>query len=69
MSPKPHFSGSFEAWDRVEFLPQEIHEGMDLHRKVSGVRDVGLVKNTSPKVIAQGTDWRSLNDLRRQLNA
>jgi len=31
------------------------------------LRDVGMVKNTPKTIIAQGTDWRFLNELRREL--
>jgi NitT/TauT family transport system substrate-binding protein len=31
--------------------------------------EVGIVKSTPQKIIAQGTDWRFLNELRRELKA
>ena len=33
------------------------------------LREVGIVKSTPQKIIAQGTDWRFLNELRRELKA
>jgi len=32
-------------------------------------REIGFVKNTPPKIIAQGTDWRFLNELKKELKA
>jgi NitT/TauT family transport system substrate-binding protein len=33
------------------------------------LRDVGLIKSTPQKIIAEGTDWRFLNELKRELKA
>jgi NitT/TauT family transport system substrate-binding protein len=33
------------------------------------LRDVRLIKSTPQKIIAEGTDWRFLNDLKRELKA
>jgi NitT/TauT family transport system substrate-binding protein len=33
------------------------------------LHEVGLIKSTPQKIIAQGTDWRFLNELRRELKA
>jgi NitT/TauT family transport system substrate-binding protein len=33
------------------------------------LRDVGFVKSTPQKIIADGTDWRFLNELKRELKA
>jgi len=33
------------------------------------LREVGMIKSTPEKLIAQGTDWRSLNELKRELKA
>jgi NitT/TauT family transport system substrate-binding protein len=33
------------------------------------MREVGLVKSTPQKIIAEGTDWRFLNELKRELKA
>jgi NitT/TauT family transport system substrate-binding protein len=33
------------------------------------LRDVGLIKSTPQKIIANGTDWRLLNELKRELKA
>ena len=33
------------------------------------LREIGLVKSAPPKLIAQGTDWRMLNELKKELKA
>jgi NitT/TauT family transport system substrate-binding protein len=33
------------------------------------LRDVGMIKSTPQKLIAQGTDWRFLNELKKELKA
>ena len=33
------------------------------------LHEVGLIKTTPQKIIAQGTDWRFLNELKRELKA
>jgi len=33
------------------------------------LRDVGLIKSTPQKIIADGTDWRFLNELKSELKA
>ena len=33
------------------------------------LHEVGMIKSTPQKIIAQGTDWRFLNDLKRELKA
>ena len=35
----------------------------------NGTTAVGLIKSDPKKLIAQGTDWRFLNDLKRELKA
>jgi NitT/TauT family transport system substrate-binding protein len=38
-------------------------------KRVLRAHEVGLIKNTPQKIIAQGTDWRFLNELKRELKA
>jgi hypothetical protein len=33
------------------------------------LHDVGMIKSTPQQLIAQGTDWRFLNELKRELKA
>jgi NitT/TauT family transport system substrate-binding protein len=31
------------------------------------LHEVGMIKNTPQKIIAEGTDWRFLNELKQEL--
>ena len=42
--------------DTLRFLALRLHE-------------VGMIKTNPNKLIAQGTDWRFLNELKRELKA
>jgi NitT/TauT family transport system substrate-binding protein len=33
------------------------------------LRDVGMIKSSPQKIIAEGADWRFLNELKRELKA
>ena len=33
------------------------------------MQEVGVIKSTPQRIIAQGTDWRFLNQLRKELKA
>ncbi len=33
------------------------------------LHEVGMIKSTPQKLIAQGTDWRFLNELKKELKA
>ena len=33
------------------------------------LHEVGMIKTSSQKIIADGTDWRFLNELQRELKA
>ena len=40
---------------------------MALSQVRARVRPVGMLKSTPQKLIAQGTDWRFLNELKKEL--
>ena len=46
----------YDAEDSIRFFALRMHE-------------VGLIKSSPQKIIAKGTDWRSLNELKRELKA
>jgi NitT/TauT family transport system substrate-binding protein len=46
----------FDPEDTMRFYALRLHE-------------VGLIKSSPQKVIADGTDWRFLNELKRELKA
>jgi len=46
----------YDAEDTVRFYALRLH-------------DIGLLKSSPQKIIAEGTDWRFLNELKRELKA
>ena len=47
---------TYDPEDTLRFYALRLHE-------------VGMIKSTPQKIIAQGTDWRFLNELKRELKA
>jgi len=47
---------NYDAEDSVRFFALRLHEA-------------GMIKSSPQKIIAQGTDWRFLNELKRELKA
>jgi hypothetical protein len=54
--------GPFGKWR--EYNPEETVRFYALR-----LREAGMVNGTPQKLIAQGTDWRYLNELKRELKA
>ena len=46
----------YDAEDTIRFYALRLHE-------------VGMIKSSPHKIIAEGTDWRFLNELKRELKA
>jgi NitT/TauT family transport system substrate-binding protein len=46
----------FDPEDTVRFFALRLHE-------------IGMIKSTPQAIIAEGTDWRFLNELKRELKA
>jgi NitT/TauT family transport system substrate-binding protein len=46
----------FDAEDTIRFYALRLHE-------------IGLIKSSPQKILAQGTDWRFLNELKKELKA
>jgi NitT/TauT family transport system substrate-binding protein len=46
----------YDPEDTVRFYALRLHE-------------VGMIKSTPQKIIAQGTDWRFFNELKKELKA
>jgi NitT/TauT family transport system substrate-binding protein len=47
-----------------------VYEAEDAHRSCAlRLLDVGMIKSTPQKIIAEGTDWRFLDELKRELKA
>jgi NitT/TauT family transport system substrate-binding protein len=46
----------YDAEDTIRFYALRLHE-------------IGMIKSAPQKIIAEGTDWRFLNELKRELKA
>jgi len=46
----------YDAEDTIRFYALRLHE-------------IGMIKSSPQKIIAEGTDWRFLNELKRELKA
>jgi NitT/TauT family transport system substrate-binding protein len=46
----------YDAEDTIRFYSLRLHE-------------IGIIKSSPHKIIADGTDWRFLNELKRELKA
>jgi NitT/TauT family transport system substrate-binding protein len=56
LNDNPYKWREYDAEDTIRFYALRL-------------RDVGLIKSTPQKIIADGTDWRFLNELKRELKA
>jgi NitT/TauT family transport system substrate-binding protein len=69
--------GFFDRYDYAQQVLKEIpyakwraYDPEDTLRFYSlRLREVGMIKSTPNKIIAEGTDWRFWNDLKRELKA
>jgi NitT/TauT family transport system substrate-binding protein len=52
----PYVWREFDLENSLRFFALRLHE-------------VGMVKSTPNQIIAEGTDWRFLNELKRELKA
>ena len=55
-SPLRQRGASYDPEDTMRFYALRLHE-------------VGMIKSSPNKIIAEGTDWRFLNELKRELKA
>ena len=56
LSDNPYKWREYDAEDTIRWYALRLHE-------------VGLIKSSPQKIIAEGTDWRFLNELKRELKA
>jgi len=56
LSDNPYKWREYDAEDTIRWYALRLHE-------------VGLIKSSPQKIIADGTDWRFLNELKRELKA
>jgi hypothetical protein len=62
--PEPTASKPLE---RLQLPPMEIHPEDTLRFYALRMQELGMIKSSPQKVIAEGTDWRFLNELKREL--
>ncbi|MBI4525359.1 MAG: hypothetical protein HY695_16275 [Deltaproteobacteria bacterium] len=70
---KGYTKGVNDALQAIKELPYDRWRDYDpedtLRFYALRLREAGLIKNNPQKIIAQGTDWRFLNDLKKELKA
>jgi NitT/TauT family transport system substrate-binding protein len=65
---EPHYEVALEVLKSLSYARWRTHNPEDTLR-FYGLRlhEVGIIKNSPQKLIAQGTDWRFLNELKKEL--
>jgi len=67
---EPRYEVGLEVLNSVSFKRwREVHPEDTVRFFALRLRDVGMVKSTPQKIIDRGTDWRFLNELKRELKA
>jgi len=65
----PRYDYAFETLSENGYKWREYDAEDTIRFYALRLRDVGLIKSTPQKIIADGTDWRVLNELKRELKA
>ncbi len=67
---EPHYEVALEVLKSLSYARWRTHNPEDTLR-FYGLRlhEVGMIKTNPTKLIAQGTDWRFLNELKKELKA
>jgi NitT/TauT family transport system substrate-binding protein len=64
----PHYSYTLEALQEIPYQQWRTYDPEDTVRFFAlRLHEMGVIKNTPQKLIAQGTDWRFLNELKKEL--
>jgi len=65
-----HYDYAFQALKEIPYNKWREYDHEDTVRFYSlRLREGGIIKSSPQKIIAQGTDWRLLNELKRELKA
>jgi len=64
---EPRYDVGLDALKRVNYDFRSANPEDTLRFHALRLRDVGMIKSTPQKLIAQGTDWRMLNELKQEL--
>ena len=66
----PRYDYAFEALSTISYDKWREYDAEDTIRFYAlRMREAGMIKATPQKIIADGTDWRFLNELKRELKA
>jgi NitT/TauT family transport system substrate-binding protein len=66
----PRYDYAFEALHAISYDKWHEYDVEDTIRFYAlRMREAGMIKSTPQKIIAEGTDWRFLNELKRELKA
>lgn len=66
---EPRYDVGLEAMKNIHYDYRTANPEDALRFHALRLRDVGLIKSTPQQLIAQGTDWRFLNELTHELKA
>ena len=66
---EPRYDIGLDALKSIHFDYRSANPEDTLRFYALRLRDVGMIKSTPQKLIAQGTDWRFLNELKLELKA
>jgi NitT/TauT family transport system substrate-binding protein len=66
----PRYDYAFEALRAISYDKWQEYDVEDTVRFYAlRMREAGMIKSTPQKIITDGTDWRFLNELKRELKA
>jgi NitT/TauT family transport system substrate-binding protein len=66
----PRYDYAFESLSDIPFAKWRDYDAEDSIRfYVLRMHEAGMIKSSPQKIIAEGTDWRFLNELKRELKA
>jgi NitT/TauT family transport system substrate-binding protein len=66
---EPRYDVGLEALKRMNYDYRSNNPEDTLRFHALRLRDVGMIRSTPQKLIAQGTDWQFLNELKQELKA
>ena len=66
---EPRYDIGLEALKKLNYDFRTANPEDTLRFHALRLRDVGMIKSTPQKLIAQGADWRFLNQLKQELKA
>jgi NitT/TauT family transport system substrate-binding protein len=65
----PRYDYAVEALTEIPYVWREFDPEDSMRFFALRLHEVGMIKSTPQEIIAEGTDWRFLNELKRELKA